>query len=96
MNECYLLYSVGDILEFLSFPEKDKCELFSIEMDGQKSFIVKIEEEETLKNFKEFKTNPDSTLIGCVRYNYNLQKEDLFSLVEYINKNEQERLFFNK
>lgn len=96
MKACFLLYSIADILEFLSFPCKKDCELFSFIMDGQRVFIVKIHKEETLERFLKYKKNPDQTMIGCTSLSMNLKKEELSSLTEYINSDEEERLLFNR
>lgn len=87
-EKCYLLYGVRNLLEFLSFDEKEKCKIFSMIVDSQKVFIVRFNDEDTAEKFENHIERPDYTLIGCVSYGRNdiLKEETLLTLGDFINE----------
>jgi len=81
---CYLLYSVKDVLEFLCFEEKDKCQIVSIQLDGQKAFVITCFDEDVALRYEEFCLNADSTMLGCLDSSVPLHEESLQSLGRFI------------
>lgn len=86
-EKCYMLYSIKNILEFLSFDEKEKCKIFSMILDSQKVFILRFEDLETATKFEKHIETPDYTLLGCISYDDDtlLVEETLVTMGEFIN-----------
>lgn len=82
--KCFMLYSIQDMLNFLSFPEKHLAVIFSMSLDGQKVFIVRFSLSEVVSRFMTHSSSASPTLIGCVDYNIELVTEDLGAIAKFI------------
>lgn len=53
----YILYSSRDILEFLSFKENSKVEIYKIREDLHTDFVIVFQDKETSKEYEKFSLN---------------------------------------
>lgn len=88
-DECLLLYSIDEIKDFLELSYRlHGYSIKSVEMDGQKVFIIKFESckecEEVLKE-SQMLSNASPTLLGCIPLDLvHIEDETLHSMRQYL------------